>query len=152
MSITNDDPECCEEKQCSCADEPQVMDLGEAIDYYSQQPKEVQPVGYMMRFTFGERHVAPESHPLFEQMKLFAAGRGLHIQRRSLQFKEGVYTQYELVWRGSLKKMEESVTGTSSLIENYCKAENLKPSMTFGFIGDKPQAEAEAIAHEDDIF
>lgn len=152
MSITNDDSECCEEKQCSCADEPQVMDLGETIDYYSQQPKEVQPVGYMMRFTFGERHVAPESHPLFEQMKLFAAGRDLHIQRRSLQFKEGVYTQYELVWRGSLKKMEESVTGTSSLIENYCKAENLKPSMTFGFIGDKPQAEAEAIAHEDDIF
>ena len=38
MSITNDDSECCEEKQCSCADEPQVMDLGEAIDYYSQQP------------------------------------------------------------------------------------------------------------------
>lgn len=152
MSITNDDSECCEEKQCGCADEPQVMDLGEAIDYYSQQPKEVQPVGYMMRFTFGERHVAPESHPLFEQMKLFAAGRDLHIQRRSLQFKEGVYTQYELVWRGSLKKMEESITGTSSLIENYCKAENLKPSMTFGFIGDKPQEEAEAIAHEDDLF
>tara|TARA_B100001142_G_scaffold7687_1_gene7616 strand:+ start:7836 stop:8294 length:459 start_codon:yes stop_codon:yes gene_type:complete len=152
MSITNDDPECCEENECNCADEPQVMDLGEAIEYYSQQPKEVQPVGYMMRFTFGERHVAPESHPLFEQMKLFAAGRDLHIQRRSLQFKEGVYTQYELVWRGSLKKMEESVTGTSSLIEDYCKAENLKPSMTFGFIGDKPQEEAEAIAHEDDIF
>jgi len=152
MSITNDDPACCEENECNCADEPQVMDLGEAIEYYSQQPKEVQPVGYMMRFTFGERHVAPESHPLFEQMKLFAAGRDLHIQRRSLQFKEGVYTQYELVWRGSLKKMEESVTGTSSLIEDYCKAENLKPSMTFGFIGDKPQEEAEAIAHEDDIF
>ena len=136
------DKECCDETGCVCEAEPQVMDLGEAIEYYLEQPKEVQPVGYLMRFTFGERHVAPESHPLFEQMKLFAAGRDLHINPPALQYKEGIYIQYELVWRGSLKQMEESVTGTSSLIENYCKAENLNPSMTFGFIGDQPQQEA----------
>jgi len=132
--------------------EPIVMDLAEAIEYYSQQDKEIRPVGYMMRFTFGERHVAPESHPLFEQMRLFATGRGLHLHRRALQFKDGTYIQYELVWRGDLKHMEESVTGTSTLIENYCKDNKLKPSMTFGFIGDKPQDEEEAIAHEDDLF
>ena len=85
-------------------------------------------------------------------MKLFAAGRDLHLHRRALQFQDGIYIQYELVWRGSLKEMEESVTGTSTLIENYCNAEKLKPSMTFGFIGDKPQEEAEAIAHEEDLF
>ena len=82
--------------------------------------------------------MAPESHPLFEQMKLFAAGRDLHLQRRALQFKDGIYIQYELVWRGSLKQMEESVTGTSKLIEDYCMDNDLKPSMTFGFIGDIP--------------
>ncbi|MHA1138691.1 MAG: hypothetical protein ACTSSE_19610, partial [Candidatus Thorarchaeota archaeon] len=144
--------ECCEDSGCTCGPEPQVMDLGEAIEYYLEQPKEVQPVGYMMRFTFGERHIVPESHPLFDQMKLIAAGRDLHLNRRALQFKDGVYIQYELVWRGSLKQMEDSVTGTSTLIENYCTAEKLKPSMTFGFIGDQPQEEAEAIAHEDDLF
>jgi len=144
--------ECCEDSGCTCGPEPQVMDLGEAIEYYLEQPKEVQPVGYMMRFTFGERHIVPESHPLFDQMKLIAAGRDLHLNRRALQFKDGVYIQYELVWRGSLKQMEDSVTGTSTLIEDYCTAEKLKPSMTFGFIGDQPQEEAEAIAHEDDLF
>jgi hypothetical protein len=150
--MTQDSKDCCSEEGCDCGPEPQVMDLGEAIEYYSQQPKEIQPVGYMMRFTFGERHVAPESHPLFDQMKLFAAGRDLHLHRRALQFQDGIYIQYELVWRGSLKQMEESVTGTSTLIENYCTAEKLKPSMTFGFIGDTPQEEDEAIAHEDDLF
>ena len=136
--MTQDSKDCCSDDGCTCTTEPQVMELGEAIEYYSQQPKDVQPVGYFMRFTFGERHVAPESHPLFEQMKLFAAGRDLHLHRRALQFKDGIYIQYELVWRGSLKEMEESVTGTSKLIEDYCAENDLKPSMTFGFIGDVP--------------
>ena len=132
--------------------EPTVMDLTEAIEYYLQQDKEVRPVGYMMRFTFGEPYVGPESHPLFNQMKLFATGRGLHLHRRALQFQDTTFIQYELVWRGNLKQMEESVTGTSTLIESYCKDNNLKPSMTFGFIGDKPQDEEEAIAHEEELF
>ena len=86
--------------------EPVVMDLQEAIAHFAatQYP----PTGYLLRYTFGEPKVLPESHPLWEQMKLIAVGKGLKLNRRVLAFQDQSFAQYEMTWEGNLKILADS--------------------------------------------
>jgi hypothetical protein len=121
-----------------------VLDLREAVAYYSDT--ESPPIGYLLRYTFGEPKVLPESHPLWEQMKLIAAGRNLKLNRRVLSFQDKSFTQYEMSWEGDLKILADEAEATTTLVEDCMARMELQPSMTFGFIG--PQYEPS----EDDVF
>ena len=123
---------------------PVVMDLREAVAHYADT--EYPPIGYMLRYTFGEPKVLPESHPLWEQMKLIAVGRGLKLNRRVLAFQDQSFAQYEMTWEGDLKILADSAEDTTKLVEECMERMELRPSMTFGFVG--PQHEPS----EDDVF
>ena len=123
---------------------PVVMDLREAVAHYADT--EYPPIGYMLRYTFGEPKVLPESHPLWEQMKLIAVGRGLKLNRRVLAFQDQSFVQYEMTWEGDLKILADSAEATTKLVEECMERMELRPSMTFGFVG--PQHEPS----EDDVF
>jgi len=123
---------------------PVVMDLREAVAHYADT--EYPPIGYMLRYTFGEPKVLPESHPLWEQMKLIAVGRGLKLNRRVLAFQDQSFAQYEMTWEGDLKILADSAEATTKLVEECMERMELRPSMTFGFVG--PQHEPS----EDDVF
>ncbi len=123
---------------------PVVMDLREAVAHYADT--EYPPIGYMLRYTFGEPKVLPESHPLWEQMKLIALGRGLKLNRRVLAFQDQSFAQYEMTWEGDLKILADSAEATTKLVEECMERMELRPSMTFGFVG--PQHEPS----EDDVF
>ena len=123
---------------------PVVMDLREAVAHYADT--DYPPIGYMLRYTFGEPKVLPESHPLWEQMKLIALGRGLKLNRRVLAFQDQSFAQYEMTWEGDLKILADSAEATTKLVEECMERMELRPSMTFGFVG--PQHEPS----EDDVF
>ncbi len=123
---------------------PVVMDLREAVAHYADT--DYPPIGYMLRYTFGEPKVLPESHPLWEQMKLIAVGRGLKLNRRVLAFQDQSFAQYEMTWEGDLKILADSAEATTKLVEECMERMELRPSMTFGFVG--PQHEPS----EDDVF
>ena len=123
---------------------PVVMDLREAVAHYADT--EYPPIGYMLRYTFGEPKVLPESHPLWEQMKLIAVGKGLKLNRRVLAFQDQSFAQYEMTWEGNLKILADSAEATTRLVEECMARMKLQPSMTFGFVG--PQHEPS----EDDVF
>ena len=124
--------------------EPVVMDLQEAIAHFAAT--EYPPTGYLLRYTFGEPKVIPESHPLWEQMKLIAVGRDLKLNRRVLAFQDQSFAQYEMTWEGNLKILADSAEATTRLVEECMARMELQPSMTFGFVG--PQHEPS----EDDVF
>ena len=124
--------------------EPVVMDLREAVAQFAAT--EYPPTGYLLRYTFGEPKVLPESHPLWEQMKLIAAGKDLKLNRRVLAFQDQSFTQYEMTWEGDLKILADSAEATTSLVEECMCRMELQPSMTFGFVG--PQSESS----DDDLF
>ena len=126
------------------AQESVVMDLREAVAHYSDS--EYPPIGFLLRYTFGEPKVLPESHPLWEQMKLIAAGRGLKLNRRVLAFQDQSFAQYEMTWEGDLKILADSAEAVTNLVEECMARMELQPSMTFGFVG--PQHEPS----EDDVF
>ena len=123
---------------------PVVMDLREAVAHYADT--DYPPIGYMLRYTFGEPKVLPESHPLWEQMKLIALGRGLKLNRRVLAFQDQSFAQYEMTWEGDRKILADSAEATTKLVEECMERMELRPSMTFGFVG--PQHEPS----EDDVF
>ena len=123
---------------------PVVMDLREAVAHYADT--EYPPIGYMLRYTFGEPKVLPESPPLWEQMKLIAVGKGLKLNRRVLAFQDQSFAQYEMTWEGNLKILADSAEATTRLVEECMARMKLQPSMTFGFVG--PQSEPS----DDDFF
>ena len=124
--------------------EPVVMDLREAVAQFAAT--EYPPTGYLLRYTFGEPKVIPESHPLWEQMKLIAVGRDLKLNRRVLAFQDQSFAQYEMTWEGNLKILADSAEATTRLVEECMARMKLQPSMTFGFVG--PQSEPS----DDDFF
>ena len=123
---------------------PDILDLREAVSQYADT--EYPPTGYMLRYTFGEQKVLPESHPLWEQMKLIAVGRDLKLNRRVLAFQDQSFAQYEMTWYGNLKILADSAEATTSLVEECMDRMELQPRMTFGFVG--PQSEPS----DDDLF
>jgi len=142
--MTQDSKDCCSEEGCTCGPEPQVMDLREAVAHYAES--EYPPNGFLLRYTFGEPKVIPESHPLWEQMKLIALGRELKLNRRILAFQDQSFVQYEMTWEGDLKILADTAEAVTSLVEECMARMELQPSMTFGFVG--PQDEPS----EDDLF
>ena len=131
--------------------EPEVMDLADALQYYVDEGHA--PEGFVIRYTYGEPAVNSEAHPLWERLKLVAAGNDLHLHRRVLLFKEKSFTQYEMTWQGHHKLLVETTNQTCELVENISKDMKLRPTFTFGFIGSNPPPlEDETVAPEDDVF
>ncbi len=139
-------------KENETPEEEQVMELADALQYYVDEG--FPPEGFVVRYTFGEPSVNQESHPVWERLKLVAAGKDMNLQRRVLLFKEKSFTQYEMVWMGHHKLLVDTTNSVCELVENITKELDLQPTFTFGFLGSNPPPveEVESEEADDDLF